>query len=353
MDSAIASHLRCPRTLDRRVPEDFEPPYPCWTARAKTGVKQVVMGYFGVQSKGAEMQARACAALVAITRQFAGPDAPSHVDTAHYVDEVGYDNMIAIAYWTDPAAFERWKATPAVDAWWNAPERLAEGLGYFREIASPRMEHFETMFNTPDRLEGVGVAMGTISDDVIREHSYWGSARERIPLSQTDRMAPVGELAVVSGRPAPGQRVKVRGHENVAVIRSGEDWSDTEGSERTLYLDEMEPVLRQGMDFLRDHGRSIGCYFNRFMLHVGADGKSIEKTFGLSFWRSLADLERWAESHPTHVAIFGTFMRIVQELNFQLKLRVYHEVSVLKPDEQDYEYINCHPKTGILNGLPA
>ena len=32
-----------------------------------------------------------------------------------------------------------------------------------------------------------------------------------------------------------------------------------------------------------------------------------------------ADMERWSESHPTHVAIFGTFRRIVQELNCDLK----------------------------------
>ena len=115
----------------------------------------------------------------------------------------------------------------------------------------------------------------------------------------------------------------------------------------------MEPVLREGMDFLRDDGRAIGCYSNRYMQHIDATGGRTEKSFGVSLWRSLADMERWSESHPTHVAIFGTFMRIVQELQFQLKLRVYHEVSVLKPDEQDYEYINCHPRTGLLAALAA
>jgi aldoxime dehydratase len=44
-------------------------------------------------------------------------------------------------------------------------------------------------------------------------------------------------------------------------------------------------------------------------------------------------------------------MRIVQELQGQLKLSLYHEVSVLKAEDQYYEYINCHPGTGMLNGL--
>ena len=74
---------------------------------------------------------------------------------------------------------------------------------------------------------------------------------------------------------------------------------------------------------------------------------------GLSYWRSLAQMEQWSEHHPTHVAIFGTFMRIVQELEFTLDLRFFHEVSVLRADEQDYEYLNCHPETGLLRAAAS
>jgi aldoxime dehydratase len=105
------------------------------------------------------------------------------------------------------------------------------------------------------------------------------------------------------------------------------------------------------LDFLRDAGLPVGCYANRYMRHIDAAGKPMEKTFGLSYWHSLADMERWAEAHPTHVEIFGAFMRIVQELNFDLKLRLYHEVAVLQAADQEYEYINCHPRTGLLNGV--
>lgn len=350
MESAIADHLKCPRTRHRRVEDDYTPPYPVWSARAPVAVKQVVMGYFGVQSRGAALQGRACAALMKIARDFALPDGPGHHDLAHYVDADGFDNMVAIAYWHDAAAYARWCATPEVDAWWRSEERLSEGLGYFREIASPRVEHFETMFNTPDRFEGVGVVMGELSGE-LQEHGYWGSMRDRIALSQTDAMAPSGTRAVIAGTPAPGQRVRVAGHENIAMIRSGQEWTETTGQERTLYLDDMEPVLREGMDFLRDQGLGIGCYSNRYMHHLDAQGAPLQKSFGLSYWRSLADMERWAESHPTHVAIFGSFMRYVQALNFQLQLRVYHEVSVLKADEQSYEYINCHARSGLMNGL--
>ena len=86
-------------------------------------------------------------------------------------------------------------------------------------IASPRVEHYETMFNTPDRFEGVGVVMGELSGE-LQEHGYWGSMRDRIPLSQTDAMSPSGSRAIVAGAPLPGQRVQVTGHQNIAMIRS-------------------------------------------------------------------------------------------------------------------------------------
>ncbi len=352
MESAIADALKCPRTRHRRIEDDYVPPYPAWSARATGAVTQVVMGYFGVQSRGGAMQGRACAALSGITRSFGLADGPGHHDVAHFVDADGFDNMIAIAYWDDPTHFARWCATPEIDDWWRSSDRLGEGIGYFREIVSPRVAHYETLFNTPDRFEGIGAVMGSASGE-IQEHAYWGSMRDRIPLSQTDAMVPSGARSILAQAAEPGRRVSVAGHEHLAMIRSGQEWADTSGQERTLYLGEMEPVLREGMDFLRDQGLGIGCYSNRYMHHLDAAGAPLEKSFGLSFWRSLADMERWAESHPTHVAIFGGFMRYVQALNFQLQLRVYHEVAVLKADEQRYEYINCHPRTGLLNGLMA
>lgn len=350
IESAIPEHLKCPRTRHRRIEDDYRPAYPVWAARAPVAIERVVMGFFGVQSRGEAQRDRACAVLRRIAGSFAHAEGPGHHDLAHYVDPEGCDNMLAIAYWNDEAAYARWSAASEIDGWWASDERLTDGLGYFREIASPRVAHFETMFNTTDRFEGVGVVMGGLSGQ-LQEHGYWGSMRDRIPLSQTDAMSPSGSRTLLAAAPHPDARVRVAGHAHVAMIRSGQEWTDTTGEERRLYLEDMEPVLREGMDFLRDRGLDIGCYSNRYMHHLDASGARLQKSFGLSWWRSLADMERWAESHPTHVAIFGAFMRYVQALNFQLQLRVYHEVSVLKPDEQWFEYIRCHPRTGLMNGM--
>ncbi len=235
MESAIPKHLQCPRQRSRRVEEGYLPPYPAYTARAAAAVEQVVMGYFGVQSTGADAHDKATAALLHIVHGFGAPDGPGHHDLAHFVDTAGYDNNLAIAYWSDREAFARWRSNSGIDAWWQADDRLRDGLGYFREIASPRVQHYETLFNTPDRLEGIGTIMGGISGE-IREHAYWGAARDRIPLSQTDALEPSRSRAIIQDSSGPGGRVRIAGHANVTIIRSGQEWTETAGKERELYL---------------------------------------------------------------------------------------------------------------------
>lgn len=349
MESAIDKHLKCPRTLSRRVADDYRPPYQAFVARADPAIKQVVMGYFGVQSIGEQQGERGLAGLRQIAASFGADDGPGHYDLVEFRDSNGYDNRIAVAYWDDPTSFERWRSAPLVSSWWDSPDRLADGVGYFREIMSPRVDQFETLYAFRDRFPGVGEIMRGVSGE-IEEHGYWGAMRDRLPLSQTDWMKPEGALVVKHGQPALGGRVVIAGHDNVCVIRSGQDWSETDGEERELYLDKIEPTLRAGMDFLRDHGGEVGCYSNRYVHFIDLDGRRLEKSFGLGHWRSLDLLERWAESHPTHLRIFVTFMGVVA--NF-VNLRLYHEVSVFDAGAQHYEYINCHSGTGLMRDAGA
>ncbi|RDJ99702.1 phenylacetaldoxime dehydratase family protein [Paraburkholderia lacunae] len=344
MESAIDKHQKCPRTLSRRVADDYQPPFPMYVARASEDLNQVVMGYFGIQYSGSEKKAAALAALRHIVADFGTADGPAHFDLTHHTDNEGYDNLIALGYWRDPSAYQRWLASPAVAGWWASDERLADGIGYFREVVAPRAEQFETLYAFTDDFPGVGAIMDDVSGE-IEEHGYWGSMRDRFPISQTDWMRPNGDLQVVHGDPARGGRVVVRAHDNIALIRSGQDWRAAEGDERRLYLDEIEPTLRAGMDFLRDNGKDVGCYSNRYVQSIDLDGNLLDESYNIGHWRSLDRLERWAESHPTHLRIFVTFFRVVAGLS---KLRLYHEVSVFDAQHQVYEYVNCHPQTGMM-----
>jgi aliphatic aldoxime dehydratase len=343
MESAIPEHLKTVRSRHRRVPDDYSPPYPSFVARHKPAVTRVVMAYFGLQYRG-EPSAAAASSLSEIAARFALAHGPSHWDRAHYLDQAGLSNVVSVAYWDDVAKFDSWFA-PAREAWTGSS---VEGIGRYIEVLRPDVVRYETLFSSPDRAEGVAVIADGMSGEV-QEHAYWGGMRDRIPLSQTDEMAPGGKSILVR----EGARLRVKAHDNICLIRSGQDWSDTDAAERKLYLEEVEPVLREGMEFLRDEGLGIGCYSNRYMRVLGADGKPTEKSYGQSWWKSLAALERWAESHPTHVKIFGAAMKYLSTLGPAAKLRLYHEVTVAAADEQFFEYRDCHPGTGMLAGAEA
>ena len=141
-------------------------------------------------------------------------------------------------------------------------------------------------------------------------------------------------------------------HDNLCLIRSGQDWGDTEAAERKMYLDDVEPVLREGMDFLRDEGRSIGCYANRYMTVVGSDGAPTEKSYGMSWWKSLSALERWSESHPTHVQDLRRRHEISVDARAGRKAAALsrgHRRPRRRPASSNI--VDCHPQTGMLNAV--
>lgn len=323
VESAIPAYLTVERTRPRRVPDSYAPPYPSYVARNAQSVRQVVMAYFGLQRGGQPPP------LDALDAALTGPDGPGHHDRA-----AGGGDIVTAAYWSDPAAFDRWWAAHR-DSWLG--DGVRDGNGRWAEIVRPRVEEHETLFSSLGRPEGVAVVAEGLSGEVV-EHAYWGGMRDRIPLSQTNPMLGVGAPRVEED----GGRVRVRPPEGLCLIRSGQDWTDTDGDERGMYRSDVEPVLRAGMEFLRDEGASVGCYANRYLTVVGGD-----RSYGMSWWRSLDALERWSESHPTHLAIFGAAMTYLSSLGPAARLRLYHEVSVLPADGQVFEYVDCRPGTGL------
>ncbi len=340
MESAIPDHLEKPRTRPSRLRQGCTPPYPSFVARFTPSVERVAMAYFGAQYRG-EAPHEAISSLDGMSEALASEHGPGHWDRATYTDEAGYTNVLTIAYWDDTKVFDTWFKT--CGGAWTGDDHADAGVGYFTEVLRPRVQHFETLFSANSRPEGIAVVAEGMSDMVL-EHAYWGGARDRIPRSQTDEMAPVGAPRVV----IDDARRRVVPHENLCLIRSGQDWSDTGAEERRMYLQDVEPVLRKGMDFLRDDGLSIGCFVNRYMRVIEDDGGLTDKSLGVSLWKSLAALESWAESHPTHVAIFAAAMRHLSALGPAAQLKLYHEVTVATADEQFFEYLNCHDSTGML-----
>jgi len=346
LDSAIAPHLQCPRTQPRRMLPNHVPPFPATTARFPLRLQNLVMAYLGLQyrrggaGRGAQEPAGAGPAQLALCEALAGSWGPGQWERAHYVDQAGYDNALFIAYWSDPAQYERWYMQHG-RAWVHSVGRDA-ALGAFVEVLKPSVQRVETLYAS-ELPQGVGVLAEGFSAPV-QEHGYWGSMRDRMPAAQTDPLKPAGALQVITR----GLHQRVIPQDKLCLIRSGQDWSAAGAEERRMYLHELEPVLRAGMHFLRDQGQHVGCYANRYLQQCDAQGQALDKTFAMGWWNSLAALEAWAESHPTHVSIFGAAMKYLGSWGADARLRLYHEVSVAAASEQFFDYYNCHAATGLL-----
>jgi aldoxime dehydratase len=104
----------------------------------------------------------------------------------------------------------------------------------------------------------------------------------------------------------------------------------------------------KGMKFLMENPAETGCLACRFIQQLTEDGDADDKTFGMAYFVDMSRLEAWSKSHPTHLAIFGSFMSVAQRLGNAITLRLWHEVAALPTDCTTLEYVNCHRWTGLL-----
>ena len=94
LDSAIPTHLRCPRTRQPRASDAYVPPNPAYCARFDPSVKHVVMAYFGVQYRSASGRLAAREGLEFLRHAATFADGPRHHDLAFTIDEAGYDTLV-------------------------------------------------------------------------------------------------------------------------------------------------------------------------------------------------------------------------------------------------------------------
>lgn len=343
LESAIPEHLRRERTCPMAMKETWQPPYPSYSARFDPTRTDLTMLILGVQepaetaSRSGTTRAAFQEHCTAFLERIDGSGAVAFRDQSEFVDEAGALNRMVVCYldgWADGCA-DRLRLR------WMEGSESRPDWGFFVEEIRPSLDRVETLYSS-DHVQGVGHLADSLSGE-IREHGYWGSARDRMPGAQQDRLDPErGVTDVVSGN------LVVHEVENLCLIRSGQDWSETDGEERAMYLDEVEPTLRAGMDYLTNEGTEIGCIANRYARVLDDSGQEVDQSCGLSWWRSMAELDAWAKDHPTHKAIFGVAMRYLGEHGGSGHLKLTHEVFVVERARGRFEYRNCHPGTGLL-----
>ncbi|MBL4800942.1 MAG: phenylacetaldoxime dehydratase family protein [Emcibacter sp.] len=333
----------------KNTPKGWKPPYPAWSADLSTDHSHVIIVYYGIQYKDGDYNSdsiKTFAEKMSLSLQTA--HAPENVERGTFVDQQEYQNDILICYWSSLAEFNHWQNSAPLVHWLNEPERLSGNTGFWIERLVVPLNKFESNFSSPDP---VGAAALTKRDMIgpIKEHAYWGSMRDRIPASLTDDFKAAEIQIDNTAVQSRGQTILLYAPDNLCVIRSGQDWTFCKEDERKSYLQDVHPVLEAGMDYLKQNPLDSGCLSCRLVTESDSNNRPVQKSFGLVYFKSMDYLEDWSKNHPTHLKIFQNFHALVQKFNFDLDLRLWHEVAILDKKTTQFQYINCHNKTGLLS----
>ncbi len=325
------------RIFPLRMPKGHSPKNPVWSSTFPDSQRGVSMAVLGFQHSSDDDIGDALAALRSAL------ESSDALDVTVSTRSDGMSETLCIAYWRDGAAASATIGSKTVLELWDVWASEAK-WGLIKECSNIPFERTETIFSTNIHKPGYsGMRTGTVGP--IEHHEYWGGMRDRIARSAYDDLSARKE-AVVEQR---GERhFVVWPHENLCIIRSGQDWSQCDSEQWAEYAEKIEPTLKDGMTFLRDHGAEVNCYSCRYMRNISFDGTDPKQSSGFAYFRELSDLESWSQNHPTHLKIFHTALETLGKRGSEMQLRLWHEVSVLPADGCWAEYINCQAGTGWM-----
>jgi aldoxime dehydratase len=334
------------RVIKERRPPSFTPPVKRYALRWDRDVELAVTAYFGAQGATKEaVEASDFKRVVAAA--FALENGPQSVEQGYFVDGEGQYNFVFVAYWLDPSAHERWESDPALPAWWNHEARLDGPVGIWREVLRVPPERMETLYAYPDYKVGLARCEPSRFGFITR-NGYFGAMRDRIPLTAVDSLPAATAFPKPVERQTLRARWRIHAPRNLTVIRSGQYWANCGDEQRSDYLVNMRPLLEKGTDHLANNPEDSGCLAMRLARNVDAAGRERDESFNHAYFLSLAHLEEWSASHRTHLAIWKHAIAMMRKYGEARELRTWHEVYVLPGNGQQFEYINCHPRTGLL-----
>jgi Haem-containing dehydratase len=322
-------------------PAGFQVAYDSFEPRFGPGKDHVMFAQFGIENRGGD----ASAVRGRLMTGFAGTNAPNIVEHGHVREGFGPKAEMWFAYWRSRDAYDRWLDRPDVAGLWNDDALLTGPIGLWREAGLISLDYNETSFSRAENISGlVHLSDGLAVTDI---HGYWGSARDRIVAAADDPLDPPSERSSVASSPCHGKRVRITAPDNACFIRTSQDIASATKEQARVYADEVEPVFHAAMQFLRANGPETGCIGIRFVEECDAVGVFKGRTCGMGFFDSLGALERWTHNHPTHIAIMGSFMGMVQRFEGSPGLHLWHEVTVFPTQSLIGDYVNCSTDGGL------
>jgi hypothetical protein len=322
-------------------PEGFQVAYDSFEPRFGPGKDHVMFAQFGIENRGGD----ASAVRARLVAGFVGTDAPDIVEHGQVRDGFGPKAEMWFAYWRSRDSYDRWLIRADVADLWADEILLTGPIGLWREAGVISLDHNETSFSRAENISGlVHLSDGVAVTDI---HGYWGSARDRIVAAADDSLEAPSKNLTAASSPAHGKRVRIVAPANMCFIRTSQDIASASEEQARVYSDDVEPVFHAAMKFLRANGPETGCTGMRFVEERDSSGKFMGRTCGIGFFDSLGALERWTHSHPTHIAIMGSFMGMVQRFQGSPGLHLWHEVTVFPVQSLVGDYVNCTADGGL------
>jgi aldoxime dehydratase len=341
------------RVTPLRKPPNFTPAVQRWSFQVPPGQTQFRMAVFGAEAP--DNAALADHPLLSWVEQFLAnhPDGPNSHQHARSRTLHGTSTHLVSAYWVDEERFARWSADRAAEAWWQAPARLQGQLGTWREILRVPRDRQESLF-WRDFPIGVS-ASPEVALYPTPYCGYYGAMRDRLIAAATDRLeSPLGgPLQRQSGRKGFGEHWAVHPPKNLAIIRGGSSWGFMDEEQHANYEDQLREPVSAGMDYLERNPLPSGCASMRWQRSSDIRGNLEPDEYAHAYFLSLAHLEDWSENHASHAAIFSAAIRRYRHYGAANQLRTWHEVYVLPEGGHRFEYLNCHPETGLLSWFGA
>lgn len=281
------------------------------------------------------------------------PDGPTCHQHARSRTLHGTSTHVVSAYWVNEDSFARWTGDDSVEAWWQNPARLQGPFGTWREILRIPRDRQESLFwlDFP-----IGVSA---SQDIALYPTpycgYYGAMRDRLLAAAKDKLeSPLGTtLRRQRGRTGFGEHWAVHPPKNLAIIRGGSSWGFMDDEQHANYEDELRDPVSAGMDYLERNPLPSGCASMRWQRSSDIRGNLEPDEYAHACFLSLTHLENWSEHHATHAAIFAAAIKRYRHYGAANQLRTWHEVYVLPEGGHRFEYLNCHPDTGLLSWFDA
>jgi len=329
--------------MTKLTPPDWKPPYPAFVAEG--GTEHLSLCQIAVQAPTAAAGADDFSALTALLEGNAGV---LHIEHAYHEDGEGFHNDIQLVYWKTPESFAKWRADEAVDAFMG--RERDNDVGVWMEALSAPAGHFETSYSTGTAHWGISRHRSTHEDPI---HAYYGAMRDRIEAAEDGGLpGAIGRLNRELRSQTRGCHLSVELPENLCFIRTVQGWSACSKEERDFFMEHTYPVYQRGVEYLRTHPLETNCISARLVIDAN-HGPDQPQSETLAWFLSLTDLEAWTWNHPTHAAIFNTFMKHAENFNFDVNILLGHEVLVLPKNCVHAEYNNCHHSTGFLRFFEA